>query len=303
MGFIYKITNNINNKIYIGKTKYTIEKRFNGHIKRAEHNDRNYPLYNAMNKYGIENFSISVIEECSEDLLNEREKFWISKFNSTDREIGYNLTLGGEGGDTYSYQSEERKLEISKLKSEHSGMKLGSPGRTKRLATIKRTNICSISHLGKTPWNKGLTMEEHEGLKKLSNSLKEYYKTHDGVQKGKPRTEEEKIKISNGMKGKKNGVGNKSNTGKKWLHKDGKNIIVFKEEIQKYLDDGWEFGICNRNHIPYNAQPVIDITHNKTYYCVKEASKATGISEYFIKKSILNNEPYNGIIFRYIDKI
>ena len=45
---------------------------------------------------------------------------------------------------------------------------------------------------------------------------------------------EEKIKISNGMKGKKNGIGNKSNTGKKWLHKDEKNIIVFEEEIQRF---------------------------------------------------------------------
>ena len=75
MGFIYKITNDINNKIYIGKTLHTtIEERFKEHCadstrRRIEQR----PLYAAMRKYGIEQFEISIIEECDDSLLNEKE--------------------------------------------------------------------------------------------------------------------------------------------------------------------------------------------------------------------------------------
>lgn len=66
MACIYVITNKINNKKYVGKTNFSIEKRFKEHCsdsKRREFEKR--PLYNAMNKYGIENFEISLLEECS----------------------------------------------------------------------------------------------------------------------------------------------------------------------------------------------------------------------------------------------
>ena len=57
MGYIYKITNLINNKLYIGQTKKTIEERFKAHIKVARQHKNRY-LYDAMNKYGYENFKI-----------------------------------------------------------------------------------------------------------------------------------------------------------------------------------------------------------------------------------------------------
>ena len=65
-GFIYKITNDINGKIYIGKTLNSLEHRFNEH-KRASRKKccENRPLYSAMRKYGVENFSITLIEKAS----------------------------------------------------------------------------------------------------------------------------------------------------------------------------------------------------------------------------------------------
>ena len=94
MAYIYKITNDINEKIYIGKTESSIEKRFKEHCKDA-FRDRNEkrPLYSAMRKYGIENFHIELIEEtqCPED----REIYWIKYYNSY--KTGYNATLGGDG--------------------------------------------------------------------------------------------------------------------------------------------------------------------------------------------------------------
>lgn len=103
MGYIYKITNKINNKIYIGKTSSTIQKRWKQHLsdyKRDSFEKR--PLYNAMKKYGEENFSIEEIEEVEESLLSEREIYWIEYYNSYKN--GYNATLGGEGTTLYNYQ-------------------------------------------------------------------------------------------------------------------------------------------------------------------------------------------------------
>ena len=96
MAFIYKITNLIKGKSYIGKTCFSIEKRFKEHQKDA-FRDRNEkrPLYSAMRKYGIENFTIEQIEECSDMLSSEREKYWIEYYNTYAS--GYNATKGGDG--------------------------------------------------------------------------------------------------------------------------------------------------------------------------------------------------------------
>lgn len=104
MGYIYKITNNINQKVYIGKTLRTIQERWKQHIvssQRLQHKDR--PLYRAFNKYGIDNFSIEIIEEISDvDLINQRECYWIQYYNSFH--YGYNATKGGEGKAIANYE-------------------------------------------------------------------------------------------------------------------------------------------------------------------------------------------------------
>ena len=92
---IYKITNLINHKIYIGQS-VNIEQRWKEHRKlmnsqRCKH----FPLYRAFNKYGIENFSFKIIRQCSKKELNQLEKFYIKKYNCVVP-LGYNCTLGGE---------------------------------------------------------------------------------------------------------------------------------------------------------------------------------------------------------------
>ena len=94
---IYKITNKINNKIYIGKST-DIEKRWKYHISHYNYErEYNKPLYKAFRKYGVENFSFEIIEECLLD-IDEKEKYWINFYNSYKN--GYNATIGGEGGVT-----------------------------------------------------------------------------------------------------------------------------------------------------------------------------------------------------------
>lgn len=95
-GYIYKITNLINKKVYIGQTRYSIAKRWSNHLNSYKHLDLySYPLYFAMNKYGVENFRIEEIEKCKESELNDKEIYWIDFFDSYNN--GYNATKGGDG--------------------------------------------------------------------------------------------------------------------------------------------------------------------------------------------------------------
>ena len=96
IGNIYKISNDINDKLYIGKSQKSIDIRFKEHCRESK-SDRfeNRPLYKAMRKYGISHFKISLIESVPFSELCEREKYWISYYNSY--KTGYNATLGGDG--------------------------------------------------------------------------------------------------------------------------------------------------------------------------------------------------------------
>jgi group I intron endonuclease len=94
LAYIYQITNDVNGKIYIGKTEFSIEKRFKEHCSDSvKERCKNRPLYKAMNKYGIEHFHIELIEET--DNPEEREQFWIEQKGSF--KFGYNATTGGDG--------------------------------------------------------------------------------------------------------------------------------------------------------------------------------------------------------------
>lgn len=96
MAYIYKITNLINGKAYIGKTLLTIEERWKEHCRDArKERCEKRPLYSAMNKYGFENFKVEQIEECDDNTVNEQEVYWIEHFGTF--KDGYNATIGGDG--------------------------------------------------------------------------------------------------------------------------------------------------------------------------------------------------------------
>lgn len=96
MGYIYQIVNDINDKVYVGKTCRALNERFNEHVRAmSKRFCEKRPLYYAMNKYGAEHFSIRLLEECEDSELDNREKYWIRAFDS--RNHGYNATDGGDG--------------------------------------------------------------------------------------------------------------------------------------------------------------------------------------------------------------
>ena len=93
---IYQITNEINGKFYIGKTTKTPEERLKCHSYESRYRRTGSFLHKSMRKHGVENFTISIIEsEIPETNLDERERYWIQTLKPH-----YNLTEGGEGGDT-----------------------------------------------------------------------------------------------------------------------------------------------------------------------------------------------------------
>lgn len=97
---IYKVTNKINNKVYIGQTTLSLDERRKYHYKESRRkNDTTY-FHNALNKYHYEDFVWEILEDNIDniDTLNEKEIYYISKYNSTDRNVGYNLKAGGNGG-------------------------------------------------------------------------------------------------------------------------------------------------------------------------------------------------------------
>ena len=93
---IYKITNTENGKVFIGKSN-NIMASWKRQTKMAQSEDEmQCQLYQELQEYGIQNFSISVLEECSRNLLDEREKYWIMTLQATDSNIGYNISSGGQ---------------------------------------------------------------------------------------------------------------------------------------------------------------------------------------------------------------
>lgn len=138
---IYKITNNFNQKSYIGQS-IDIEECWKKHLNAYKHKEnQNWMLYKAFLKYGIDNFSFEIIEECSKDKLDEREIYWISYYHTfmNDPECqGYNMTIGGK--DSFIGANDKKVLQytskgdfIKSYKSAHEAC---------RQTGVQYTNIC-----------------------------------------------------------------------------------------------------------------------------------------------------------------
>lgn len=126
---IYKITNIINQKIYIGQTSRTIWERFSNHCVYALTYNYNTFFYKAIRKYGKENFIIEPVEEniSTKQEADEKEKHYIHKYNSLNHNIGYNSTKGGEGGNTYiSKTDDEMNIIRNKISEGLTGEKNGN---------------------------------------------------------------------------------------------------------------------------------------------------------------------------------
>lgn len=189
-GYIYKITNNINGKIYVGQHKSsTVDEKYWGSGKLIKY---------AIAKEGLENFSRQILEWChNKQHLNEREIYWISTLSSENPQIGYNLTIGGEGATPGRKLSEAHRQKISNACK---GNKNGNYGNHLSEDSKKRISEANKGeknvNYGKHPWNYGIKAS-NETRQKMSERRK-------GVphpwSKGKPLTEEHKLKMKESAK-------------------------------------------------------------------------------------------------------
>lgn len=167
LGKIYKITNLINNKVYIGQTKQSLQERWYKHCQK--HCDKHHfhmPIKQAIFKYGKEHFTIELLEECDVCLLNERECYWIQFYDSYTN--GYNCTKGGQDCATRpTALSKEQEQELIKLKQ--SGL---SSSQLARKYNIDKTTVSNIfkRHGLKMPHNKNL--KEQINIKEFIQYLK-----------------------------------------------------------------------------------------------------------------------------------
>lgn len=162
---IYKITNKINNKQYVGLTEKSIIERFEQHIKLSKNGK--YYLHNAIKKYGKDNFIIEEIEKCNSiDELKQREIYWIKKLNSKTPN-GYNMTDGGDG---LLNPSSEIREKMSKAKK---GKKLSDSHKFKlHLASLNQSEETrkknSLANSGK---NHRMFGKHHSEITKLKMSI------------------------------------------------------------------------------------------------------------------------------------
>lgn len=175
-GVIYKIENLTNNKKYIGQTN-NLKRRWKQHRVRS-----NQVIDKAIDKYGVNNFEIKVLEKCDLNLMSEREKYWIKKYN-TYKGYGYNCTPGGEAlfgehnpryGKEFNHTDEsKRKMSLSRK-----GVKFSEAHKNNLSESIKKFHSNN-----KHPWEGGHHTEE---TKKIISQKR----------KGAKHTEETKEKMS-----------------------------------------------------------------------------------------------------------
>lgn len=232
---IYKITNTINGKSYIGKSE-NLAKRMKYHI-NSLHNgsNKNIHLQNAYTNYGAGTFTIEILEEIQDDTdIDEREKYWIEYYKTYDREHGYNLTKGGDGGNSYvecmaDVEREEHYKRHKELRSGENNINYGKHLYTDGIIQryISDEEIPEYVNNG---WRPGANDAFRKGLSdRFSGENNPFY--------GKKHSKEtiEKIKetkIKNGF----------DLTGTKIYHKDGEVKHINPEDEAKFIEDGWEPG-------------------------------------------------------------
>jgi group I intron endonuclease len=275
--YIYKVTNNINGKVYIGQSTKSIDES-------SDYYGSGLLIKHAIKKYGIENFTKDILCECiSIEELNDRERFYINQYDSVN--IGYNISIGGNGGDLgetvnnkisetvkrrwdegcYSHidwasvlsnrpVSEETKRKISLAQSGENGYWYG-----KKFSDLHRLNIknnTQAAYENGAYENLLEAMRSDEVRKKISESLIGNVPWNKG--KTSIYTEETLQKMSDSAK--------------------SRNIVDENEKIRRLKISEY----FSKNHP--NRIEVIDTRTNTTYDSVKSFCDTTSTSYYIFKK-------------------
>ena len=224
-GYIYETTNLINGKKYIGQHKSkNFDEKYIGSGKY---------LWNAIRKYGIENFECKIIEECdSREQLNEREIYWISFYNAVKSKNYYNITKGGKYYNPYEGLNKEDYERACKKLSESSKGKVNiNNGKIER-----RINPSELQEY----LNNGFILGQLDSHKMLGERNGMYNKTH---------SDEVKEKLVNCNLGKNN-----PSYGKHWYTNGINEIYVREDEYELYYKDTYKKGRIKRTNVEGNRK-------------------------------------------------
>ena len=203
---VYKITNIINGKVYIGITIQGVNTRWYKHCSDANVGPT-FPIHNAIRKYGKDNFIIETIEDIVDsdfDLLKQREIYWIDFYKSHNRNIGYNVTLGGDGtcGRLHSEETKEkiRRKAIGRKVTDAAKAKM-SESHKKREYNKEELSLRAIK-ANAIRWSDPDQLRKIKEENKLNKTIVQYDKN------GKYLTEyfsaSEAARMTVGIKGRKN---------------------------------------------------------------------------------------------------
>lgn len=179
---IYKVVNKVNNKVYIGQTVGSLDRRKAVHFSSAV-SDSNLPFYRSIRKYGKDNFDWIEVEKCGTiEELNGREEYWIRKLNTVSPN-GYNL----QGGGLNKFHHKETKIKMSKAKQgkkhpmygkelpEKTKIKIGKAHKGRIFSEQHRRKISETKQgenhpmYGKAAWNRGKNHTEKTKIKMKEN--------------------------------------------------------------------------------------------------------------------------------------
>lgn len=228
---IYEIRNLVNGKVYIGQS-VDIEKRLKGH---REH-ETNEHLKNAFKKYGLENFSFSIIKECSIEDLNLYELWYILANCSFDPRYGYNIKLGNQRFGILPEETKKKMSESAKL-SWKKGRDISNyhGGFTEKNYEEKRKK-CALASKGRTLMYKGNKL-----IQAKPEEIEKYLA--EGYVKGNiPFSEETRKRQSIAAKKRCLKYKPETTTGRKIMNKDGIDRYFSKEEINIMTKEGWRLG-------------------------------------------------------------
>lgn len=282
---IYKITNKINEKSYIGQTVGDLNKRKCSHlccVKNDKNDKNNIYLYNSMRKYGVDSFKWEILEECdTKEELDEMEFHYIKQYN-TLKPSGYNMTLGGSTG-AYGWKptkenkenigngvknfwknvSDEYRENWGKLKSSQNS------GKNNPMYGKKRPEICGENNQAK----------RQEVREKISNK-----------RKGKRVSEEVKERIRQKLKGRKFTENQKENHRLALKNSDKVGRFERTKETREKL---------RKSKCVFEYDVISPDGNHFIIYSLKKFAKENGLNKSSLRYHIKNNtDNYKGWIIR-----
>jgi len=277
---IYKTTNLINNKIYIGQDSRNNPEYFgSGKI-----------LNNAIKKYGKSNFKKEILEECSsKEELNDREIYWINKLNSMDTNVGYNIAIGGHGGNLGKLVNKKISKTIRQLYDDPNSVYNSieyknrlSEGQKGRIVTEETRKKISDAQKGDKAYWHGKKNELH------STKMKEKYVSGELTpwNKGMKYDDITKQKFSEAHQGQI-----PWNKGKKNIYSEKSKELMSAAKLGKRRADISEkLKIYYSKNISSQCKSIIDTRTGKVYSKVIELRKELGLSEYMYKQLLIKGD-------------